>query len=373
MRINLLCLFLLPLAFNSLAQNPLQRTISLKRVGSDSLHIPFNANYHLTEDSCALITRQARYNMQQRFFYGKFKDISRQDTSLVLAEGFYNANGLIHGSFVSYYLNGKPQARGSYKEGQPDGEWQLFYNSGNPKLTFTAADGRLTVKEAWSEDGAKVVDNGTGNYQARQGLIIWTGKLLEGKPDGTWVATSHLDRSNKTMATEKFKDGKFLKGTGPLGSYTDASRIVWFDKAILPFLAAQDMLISSTPCHVPARTQIVGVQYKHGPDGYNEEIKKAVGAYLRNIDLKPYENELHLEGEVSEEGKLVNFRYKIAFSDKIATGLMRVLAKLPALEPALADGKPIRQGFKISFKFYEGVYSFNYQFLPIKLTQPQAL
>ena len=367
MKATLLFTCCLLLTFTTFAQNRQQRRISMKNLGSDSLHIPFNESYYLIEDSCAQIIRQARFNAGQRNFYGRFKDVSVANPDLVVAEGSYTSDGQKEGEFTSYHLNGKPQASGSFKEDKLDGEWHLFYESGNPKLTFTASEDVITIVDAWDENGTKVVDKGTGKYQVNLSMIIWKGKLIDGKPTGTWTATAPNDRTNKIRATEKFKEGIFVRGTGPIGNYTDASRIMWFSRSEIPFLNAETMTISFASCNSKARKTIVGAQYKNGADSFSEEIKKVASACLNGVDLKPYEDELHIKGEISEDGRLVELKYTNAFNDRIATGLVRALARLPLLEPALADGKPIRQKFEISFKFHQGLYYFNYRFLPIRL------
>ncbi|WP_242923310.1 toxin-antitoxin system YwqK family antitoxin [Pontibacter liquoris] len=365
MRATLLGSFLLFLAFNTFAQQPLQRSISLKRYGSDSLHIPFDAAYYLVEDSCAQIMRQVRYNAQQRSFYGRFKDVSRTNPALVIAEGTYKPGGLKEGAFTSYHPNGKLQAQGSFKENKLSGEWRFFYEVGTPRLTFIASDSGITITDAWNSNGIQTVTNGTGQHQIILSSIIWKGKLLNGKPVGTWTATSPYDRSSTMQASEKFKDGKFMKGTGPIGDYTDESRIMWFNMQELPFLTAEQMAISSTPCNPAPRKLLISAQYREGLEAYSYAIQRVADAYLSGIDLKPYESMLNIEGEIAEDGRLVNMRYKNAFNDKIATGLVRALGKLPSLEPALVNGTPTRQKFTITFKFEKGFYSFNYRFLPL--------
>ncbi|MCX2738609.1 toxin-antitoxin system YwqK family antitoxin [Pontibacter anaerobius] len=369
MRTILLCISFLLFALSAFAQEPLQRRISLKNFGNDSLHIPFNAAYFMVEDSCAQITRQVKLNTKERFFYGLFKDVLTQSPEVVVAEGNYNSDGLKDGDFTSTYLDGVLQARGSFKAGQLDGDWQIFYPSGKPKLTFNATQDAITLKDAWDENGTKVVENGTGKYEVRLSLVTWKGKLLNGKPDGTWIATSPQDRSNRVLSSERFKKGEFVSGTSPIGKYTDESRIIWFNLSDLPFLNAEKMAIASELCNASPRTfrKIVGVNYRNGVEAYKEEIRRVISEYLSTVDLKPYDDVLHIEGEVSEDGRLMNLRHKNAFNDRIATGLERVLGRLPLLQPAVVDGKPIKQVFRITFKFYQGMYSFNYQFLPIRL------
>lgn len=371
MRTALLVFSLLTFAFSAAAQQHPQRRITLKNLGNDSLHIPFNDQYFLIEDSCAQITRQVNFNAKQGFYYGAFKDIAAQNPDMIVAEGSYNSVGFIDGGFAAYYPNGNPKAKGSFNAGELDGEWQLFYPSGSPKLTFTAKGNSITLQEAWDSDSTKVVNNGNGTYQLHLNLITWKGKLLNGKPTGTWIAVAPHDRSNRVIASERFKKGVFVSGTSPIGKYTDASRINWADMSDFPILNAEKMAVSTQLCDAtPHKLKIiVGANYRSGLNAYSDEIKRICSEYLSKIDLRPYDDELHIEGEVSEDGRLINLRHKKAFNDRIATRLAGLLGRLPLLEPALLDGKPIRQKFLISFRFYEGMYSFDYRFLPIRLDE----
>ncbi|GAB3201555.1 antitoxin component YwqK of YwqJK toxin-antitoxin module [Pontibacter aydingkolensis] len=353
---------------SAFAQTASQRRIPLQNYGPDSLHIPFNADYFIIEDSCAQIVRHVRFDRETKKFYGNYTDHSTTDPDFILSRGSYSRDGLKNGPFMMYYTNGKLRAEGVYSEDEFAGTWQLFYESGNPKLTFTANKGEIDILNAWDENGKQLVSNGKGKYSAGSGFIIWSGQLANGKPDGTWVAYNANDRVKTPINTEKFKGGHFIKGTGPIGAYTNASRINLINLKDLPHLNAEKMAFSAYGCDAqPKGVKIVGAQFRRGLPAYSEEIKKNVSAYLSTVDLKPYDNELNLKGEVSEDGRLVNLRYDIAFNTQIADGLIRTLSRLPALEPALVDGKPSRQPFEIKFRFQSGFYQYNYRFMPIHL------
>ena len=110
--------------------------LDIKRFGKDSVNIPFNNNYQLSPDSCAQITRYAHFNFSKRIFIGKFKDVSTADHNLVVSKGNYNENGLKDGEFVTHYLNGNLQAKGSFKDDSYIGGWEFYYEDGKPELFF---------------------------------------------------------------------------------------------------------------------------------------------------------------------------------------------------------------------------------------------
>ena len=351
----------------SAAQAPAKRSVRFQNLGKDSINLSFNEEYFLIEDSCAQIVRYGHMNLRQRMFFGPFKDVSKDNPAVIVAEGNYNQTGLKDGSFITHYLNGNLQSKGEYKENKVYGKWEFYYPDGRPKLFFDATTNDLKITDAWDEKGKKIVDKGNGNYTASVGNIIWSGKLNNGTPDGTWKAIKLNDRTNTVLAKEKFKDSKFIEGSGIGGDYTDQSRISFINEADMPLITAEKMRISSVPCNGVKRKQIVNAQYKDGFQAFNERIKEVVSPYLGTVDLKPYDSELELNGEVSAKGEISRLMYTNTFDERIASGLVRVLNRLPYLEPALVDGKPVPQKIVFVFKFMSGLYRFSYRLVPLNV------
>ncbi len=356
----------------AIAQNiptiPLQRSVRFKFVTKDSVIVPLNDEFDMIEDSCAQVTRYGHLKMPERKFFGHVKDVSRANPGLVLTDGNYNADGQKEGQFVTHYLNGQLQAQGNFKGNEFDGGWQMYYDDGKPKLTFEASGKDIKVLNAWDEKGVKYVDNGKGNYRVDLGAIYWKGKLLGGKPDGSWHAYRRDDATNTEVITESYKNGEFVKGKGPLGDYTNAPRLVLAGPDMLPFVTAELLRVSSVPCNGVKRKHLVHAQYSDGLQAFTEHIKDVVSPYLRTVNIKPFENTLTLQGEISTYGDITNLQGKDdIFNESIARGLILQLRKLPPLNPATADGKPITEKFTITFVFSQGVYRFNYRFLPLEV------
>jgi len=303
--------------------------------------------------------------MQQRKFTGRFKDVSKLNPQLVVAEGNYTADGLKDGSFISRYLNGNLQTKGNFKNNKLDGKWEMYYDDGKPKLTFEANGIDIKIIDNWDTKGSKIVDNGKGNYLVDLGELYWKGKLVNGKPDGTWKAMLTDDATNATIISESYKAGVFKKGNGPMGDYTDAPKLVLVAAEKIPFVEAEKLRVSTTACNGSKIKHIVNAQYSDGFNTFTTYIQNAVGPFLNTVNLQPYDNELLLEGEVDVSGRIVNLRTHNAFDDKIARGLIRQFNTLPDLHPAMADGKPIKQKFTVLFTFNRGSYRFTYTFLAI--------
>jgi len=351
--------------FVATAQTP-QRQIRFHTIGNDSINLPFNSEYYLIEDSCAQITRYCHFKFADKKFFGKFKDVSTADPKLILAEGSYTDDGLKNGLFTTHYLNGNLQASGNFKNDKYDGKWQLFYESGKPELTFEVTNGDCSIIDAWKPDGAKIIDNGNGIYTDDLGSFYWKGKLVNGKPEGTWKLIRTDDITNTPISKEYFKKGKFHDGERGIYDYTDSSHIALVNPSKLPFVTAEKMYISETPCNGVRRRHIVNAQYRDGLSSFSQYISDAVSPYFGKIDLKGIENTIDIDGEISEKGDLINLKSDGTLNDDIARGLILKLKNLPSLHPATADGKPVKQKFTISFKIFGGAYQFRYRFLPIE-------
>jgi hypothetical protein len=187
-------------------------------------------------------------DLKHRRFVGKFKDVSKSDTTLVVAEGNYSADGLKNGEFVIRYLNGDLQAQGYFKNGNYHGKWTfysgghivetanfingyydgdfvIFYPNGSPQTHMRIRGYNCEILDAWNFKGEKIVDNGNGDYALYTGGLNWGGNILNGLPDGFWG----FQVSDKVFGSELFNKGKFIKGHNQSilsnKEYEDKSRI----------------------------------------------------------------------------------------------------------------------------------------------------
>jgi hypothetical protein len=351
--------------FLSDAQQP-QRQIQFTFFAGHSIKLPLNSNYYLIEDSCAQITRYGHLNLKERRFFGKFKDVSRLDTNVIVGEGNYTADGLKDGEFVLHYLNGQLQAKGSFINNKYAGKWETYYEDGKPELTFEVTDGDFRIINGWKPDGTKSIDNGNGTYINSLGGTQWKGKLVNGKPDGTWNFSRTDDINSTAISTEHFKKGQFREGNVGNYSYTDASHIQLVSPDKLPFVAAEKLAMSEFPCSGGKRKHIVGVQYIGGLRNFSESIKDWLSPYFSRINLTGIDDVITIHGEVSENGSLINLKSETALREDVAHGIILRLTKLPPLHPATVDDKPVKQKLTIEFIIRDGFYQFTYSFLPIQ-------
>jgi hypothetical protein len=364
MKTPLILLLLLIMAVCAGAQN-LNRHVEPHFIGQDSVNLSLNEDYDLIEDSCADIIRHGHYDHKEHRFTGSFKDVSTWDTSVVVSEGTYSPDGLKNGLFIARYSNGNLRSKGFYKNNLLNGRWETYYDDNKPALVFEAVNDTIRIIDSWDATGKKAVDNSKGIYQVRLGAISWKGKLDGGKPDGTWRAFKTDDATHATLVEEYFKKGKFETGNSPSGKYTDASRILLINPEGFTYTNIEKMQVSRIPCNGTKRVHIVRAQYAFGKTNFTEAIKMAIRPVMRKYDVKNYFQPLVINGYIDETGNLMGLHEDNVYYQDLARDIIYKLHGLPLLQPATADGKPVKQGFRITFTFERGVYHYNYRFLPI--------
>lgn len=346
---------------------PNKRKVGFRIIGKDSINLHLDKDYFLIEDTCSSIIRYGHFNLQRHHFFGTFRDLNKLDPMTILSEGRYSDEGKLDGPMTLRYLNNNLQAKGRFINGVMDGDWEFFYEDGKPWMNFKAANNSIQIEQAWDKTGNKIVDAGNGEFKSDLKIYYWEGKLLNGVPNGTWKLKKTDDRTNTVISSETFKNGRFVKGSGAAGAYSDASRIALVTPDLLPVSNAARMQVSPTACDPSmSRKKILSAVYRDGSQSFNEVIKQYVTPFLQKSDLKIYNMyDMVFEGMVNTNGVIENIQLKSGHDDKVSSGLAKELRKLPHLEPALIDGKPARQPFTITFRFTEGWYSFSYRFLPV--------
>lgn len=341
------------------------RTFRFGFIKKDSVNLPYNSNFEMIEESCSQIMRYG--HVANLKFTGTFRDVSRSNPDLVISEGNYTADALKDGAFISRNLNGTLLSKGNFKKNKFDGRWEIYYDDGKPKLTFEANGKDINIIDSWDAKGVKTVNNGNGNYQLDLNDMSWKGKLVNGRPDGTWKAIKRSDKT--TLLTENYKKGVFTNGNGPLGEYVDAPRVVLYSADLLPYVNAESFKISPADCSgTSAVKNIVNAKYIGGFNSFSSHIQLIIEPYMSKVNLAPYGNNvLIMEGEIDKTGKLVRVIQQNEFDDTLVSGLTKQLYTLPFLQPATVDGKPVSQKINFTFTFTNGVYTFTYKLLPIEV------
>jgi len=334
----------------------------LKLIGKDSINWSFNQNFEITPDSCGQSVRYAHFNAGLKKFTGQVKDISKQDQNIILTEGSYNKFGEKDGYFTLHYPNGNLQAKGSFKNDDFDGKWEMYYENGKSKLNFEAHDNEINITDYWDESGHKQVDNGKGKYAFSSGNSTWEGRLLNGKPDGTWNFYSDQDASRTPIASEKYSKGIFKKDKTAKGNYS-SSRILLVTEDMLPFVKAERLSFSSTGCNPPVSGE--GIHYAHylgSAEGYEHAINAIMAETIRHYDISHMIKGFQIEGEINDQGFLTQLTSYDAYEPHLANAIINGLKQAPKLVPASMGGHKVNQKIRFSFSFGDGRYYYYYRF-----------
>lgn len=343
------------------------RRISFRTLARDSINLHLDENYALIEDTCSSIIRYGHFRLTDRKFFGTFRDLNKYDPSIVLAEGRYTNDGKLDGPIILNYLNGDPQAEGVFNNGKMIGKWVVYYTGNKKRLEFEESSGKIKVLNAWEASGKQTVINGNGTYKSDLGVIYWEGKLLDGTPDGLWRAKKTDDRSGTVVSSETFKNGTFVKGSSPIGNYNDASRIILASESLLPISNAVAMIPSNKACD-PSNSfrKIVYAIYKDGKDAFSVLLRNEIVPVFAKVDLRMYASKTFvIKATIDHKGKFTNLTYLDGWEDRQASALLSALYRLPFMEPALVDGKPIPSDVLFTFKINNAVYTYSWQLQPI--------
>jgi hypothetical protein len=345
------------------AQDTQASAIHYQFISKDSVKLSLNEDFELIGDSCATIYRYARLDTALGKFTGHVKDVSRADPNLVITDGTYDQQGNKQGLFVSNFLNGKIESKGSFVNDKFDGKWELYYDNGKPRMNFEVHGNDMQLNDYWDISGAKIVNNGRGKYKFEVGQIYWEGNLLNGRPAGTWFAYKNDGKDGSAIMVEIYKLGVFQVGKSPSGKeYKDTTRMELLSQDLLPFTRAEKLTPSSIPCGVKA-SNIVHPQYVDGIDVYNSQLSDEVKQALRATDLKRIGNKkFSVTGQVDGKGYLTNLQAIDAFDKVLADKLILALKRLPPLLPVVVNGRIVKVDMNISFIFSDGFCNFNYAF-----------
>jgi len=351
-----------------------QRHIKFDAFGKDSINLYLSDTYFLIEDSCASIIRCAHINYDTKKFFGKFKDISKANRSLVINEGNYNQDGLKDGDFVAHYLNGNLRAKGKFSNNKFIGTWEFYYEDGSPEVTFNIDDGITTIIDAWNSNKVKTVSNGNGHFVVDNGDIdlVWHGKITNGRPDSTWIFSNINDPHSPTLI-EYFKKGKFIRGKNPMITYDDASHIVLINENLLPINNVERFAVAPSGCspgpfstatYKTNRHSIKSAGYFNGMEAFTGKISEVMTG-LGNVRVDGADARIVIEGTIDEKGNIGEFVSNDKFDETISRRIISCLERLPQLIPATYDTMPAKQKFRITYVFNNYSYRFSYEFLGV--------
>jgi hypothetical protein len=175
--------------------------------------IYLNNRFSITERECSEFIRLIKLDSSGNYD-GVFVDLNHANRPL--GRGRYS-HGIRHGYFETYYPDGKVKSRGLYKNNFPFDQWEFFYATGLPERTLKFSEKDTLLFRFIDQKGNIVVKDGYGKFRGvvaggSDGYnVVAKGKVINGRPDGRWVA-NYL---NMTFCIETFTGGKFVGGKFP--------------------------------------------------------------------------------------------------------------------------------------------------------------
>ncbi|MEO7988135.1 MAG: TonB family protein [Chryseolinea sp.] len=173
----------------------------------------YNKYWELTKRDSCFYFRASVFDTTHVSFVGEVRDFTSKGKLVMV--GTYKA-GVKNGLFTQYYDSGQIESEGEFQNDKRVGIWKYFYENGNLMQEIIFNEDGFFINSFFDQNGKKVLENGTGDWQytyekyRSPERIIIEGHFANGKKDGDWIGRFE---SGAKIYEEKFKDGKFKRGT----------------------------------------------------------------------------------------------------------------------------------------------------------------
>ncbi|MDB5278749.1 MAG: Antitoxin component YwqK of the YwqJK toxin-antitoxin module [Ferruginibacter sp.] len=317
----------------------------MNQLSDDTVMLYYNERWQLVKPACALMFRVSKIDTMLMTFTGQFVDYF-MDSSIAV-EGSY-AKGKKEGLFKLYFDNGQLAQTGNYSNDKKSGLWQYYYESGAKQQVFNFTNNEILIEEFWTEDGKKMVDSGKGDwfgYAAADKFRKISGKVVNGKKDGTWT---------NTIASQKFitnienyregilTSGKMISKFNRDEAYKDTS---YCNIEQIPgFLNAEQFQINRCFNNVTKRNY-EQAQYPGGIERFYKELRQKYDYITRsglNLPTPAVYGYITVLITINEKGQMTNFKPQSGIGEEVhlidAMKMMNVSAA--GWKPAKLDGKP---------------------------------
>ncbi|GAB2456145.1 hypothetical protein GCM10011375_04200 [Hymenobacter qilianensis] len=148
------------------------------------------------------------YSQQQGNRHGAFRSY-HPTTGKIAMEGTYR-NGQREGEWKQYYDSGKLRSKGTYRNGEEEGEWQYLFENGQPDMTRTFVGGELQgPARQHNMQGELLVEKMFERGEA----VSFRGSGSDGKPTGAYQALTGIlttqFANGKPATVENYKGGRY--------------------------------------------------------------------------------------------------------------------------------------------------------------------
>ena len=288
--------------------------------------IYYNQDWELTKKENAAYTRLATVpdsliQTGQLFTMSFEKTVTDYYSSgQVLGKGSY-MNGQKQGNWLFYYPNGQLQGQVSYKNNEQVGRWKLWRENGQPLQEVVYNGAEISFQNYWDESGIQTVTDGTGTYVALLpgeepgSQMQLKGAYVNGRRHGKWqYAALANGKSGKPVIEQLYKNGTMVSGYiqqqgkgGAKIAYTSEDR---FNLLVgFPYLAAVE-------------------KWAKDADAFKPNFP--VLAYMLNFDVQ----EVYEKNEAQQQVKY----YQVVYSTATGSDTLKLAKEL------IPDNKPVFLG-----------------------------
>lgn len=258
----------------------IHKSVYYEKVSDEITRFFYDDHYYLVDKHCPFktIERVGQYDFQQQLFIGEFTDFDNRGRAIL--KGSYRA-GRKDGDFKAYHPNGQLKWEVSFIQDSPSGLWKFYYPDGKPLLEVTYDNGERRILNFWNQLGKQRVTDGNGRYEFEVasdgynefGYVRYNrkGKILEGRPHGSWAIDYIFANGKKQNAGfEFYQHGKFVQG---YDVYTDEE---FFDAPryhltpLIFFFRAETMIAKG--CTIDEHEGFTGYLAEHLENWFEGEV-----------------------------------------------------------------------------------------------------
>ncbi|MDA3929880.1 MAG: hypothetical protein PF541_13090 [Prolixibacteraceae bacterium] len=210
-----------------------ENAINYYQSGLDTLHarIYYYHNWNIAHEKTH-IYRECKWIQTQQKYDGEFMDFNSNHR---VAQGSYK-NGLKHGIYTKYFLNGNVETIGNFKDDLPIGIWRYYYPNKQLKLIVAYNGNNFDVKAYFNENGTQLLKEGNGKWKFaftndRGYIYTLKGQYKNFKRVGTW--TLDCNTCMQEVIEKYTKDGEYKNTKTKLWQHSHKTNEPFFTSWIL--------------------------------------------------------------------------------------------------------------------------------------------
>jgi hypothetical protein len=332
-------------------------------VFSQNTKILYNVDWALTNSENAHYYRLSEYNEAIQSFDGEIEDYFI-DGKLQMT-GMYK-DGMRQGEFVFYYNNGQVEKKGKYENGERIGTWNFFYENGQNKFLIIYEDKKEKIIEYFDEKGNLIISAGNGKFVNQYSLnsrmystITVKGKVKDGNKIGEWKCYAN---KSDLLYKEKFDNGEFVKrectNCGMFREYAENEEIrnkIPIDNKFKPtekFQISKDVLLAdfdfpTTPGEYWFVIEEMPV-FVNGEENFQLQLINDLNIILQK---NPLDNQkvLTVKFLIDRDGSLNNITLPDCDNEAVLIELQKAFEKYPKCNPGRQRGETIIVEKKYTF------------------------